>query len=287
MAETGLTPRVARARRLRRRHTIALTTVAGLLLLTFLWATAYYRSWSPNPTAVSTPACPSVVKNAPSPASVRLNVYNATDRSGLAHTVAEQLRKRSFAVVYVSNDPEKAVVHRAADVRFGSRGTDAAYLVAQQLTGAQMMPDDRSDATVDLVLGTGFTALLPTPPKPPPLPGQIPLNVYNTTFRTGLAASLATELGARGFHVGRVTNDPLRRMILDVGEIRYGDDGAPGAKVLAQHLTGARLVHDARSGTSVDLVIGNAFTALTPIAQVPVPPAPTPTPVPKITLPRC
>ena len=57
--------------------------------------------------------------------------------------------------------------------------------------------------------------------------------------------------------------------------IRYGEEGDLAAKIVAQHVPGATLRKDGRAGTSVDVVIGNAYTALVPKAGGPGPGAPT------------
>ncbi|HEV7194909.1 MAG TPA: LytR family transcriptional regulator, partial [Pedococcus sp.] len=49
----------------------------------------------------------------------------------------------------------------------------------------------------------------------------------------------------------------------------YGDEGDLAAALLQEHVPRAQLVKDSRAGTGVDLVIGNAYTALTDPANVP------------------
>jgi uncharacterized membrane protein (DUF485 family) len=53
-------------------------------------------------------------------------------------------------------------------------------------------------------------------------PSAVTLNVYNSTGRVGLAASVAKSLRTLGFKVVDVANDPLGRPISGVGEIRHG-----------------------------------------------------------------
>lgn len=102
-----------------------------------------------------------------------------------------------------------------------------------------------------------------------PLPGQITVNVYNATTRAGLAAETAKEVKARGYVIGQVANDPLKRKIDGVGELRFGPNGKPGANVSVHLLEGVVPLQDTRAEASVDLVLGNGFKALSP--------APTPT----------
>jgi hypothetical protein len=111
------------------------------------------------------------------PRAVTVNVYNATERRGLAGTVATQLRTRGFHVGKVDNDPLERTVTGAAEVRSSTVGADAARTVAAQVGTVVAVPDQRKDATVDLVLGVGFHALQPPAaaaaalsPSPQPVP---------------------------------------------------------------------------------------------------------------------
>ncbi|MFF3918834.1 LytR C-terminal domain-containing protein [Streptomyces sp. NPDC001852] len=98
-----------------------------------------------------------------------------------------------------------------------------------------------------------------------PKPGQITVNVYNATARTGLAKSTADELKKRGFRIGSVGNAPgeYDKKVKSAGILL----GAPSAQntslaVLGAQLTGAEQRADARKGTDVDLVLGDAFKGL-------------------------
>lgn len=100
-----------------------------------------------------------------------------------------------------------------------------------------------------------------------PNPRQITVNVYNATSRKGLARSTSVELASRGFVVGKVANDPLKRNVAATAEVRYGRKGAQHAKVVAAQVPAPVLVLDGRADTSVDFVIGNGYTALSTTAQ--------------------
>lgn len=95
-----------------------------------------------------------------------------------------------------------------------------------------------------------------------PTPGQITVNVYNATSRSGLAGDTAKAVKARGFVVGKVSNDPLKKTLTSPGELRYGKSGAAAAAVAKGLLPSAKSVVDGRADASVDLVLGNAYTAL-------------------------
>lgn len=93
-------------------------------------------------------------------------------------------------------------------------------------------------------------------------PGDVTINVYNTTSRAGLASSVASSLETQGFQVATIDNDPLGRSIPSLGEIRHGLRGKAGAMLAAARLPGAALVQDDRMDASVDLVLGKTFKAI-------------------------
>jgi LytR cell envelope-related transcriptional attenuator len=127
----------------------------------------------PKPSCPPTQAAATVV----AARAVHLNVYNATKRRGLANDVAKELRKRGFVIGKVSNDPANRKVTGVAEVRASTAGAGPARTVGAQLASFVSIPDQRKDASVDLVLGAGFhtlrttaaasAALKPTPsPRP-------------------------------------------------------------------------------------------------------------------------
>ena len=95
-------------------------------------------------------------------------------------------------------------------------------------------------------------------------PGQVTVNVYNSTNRAGLAADTAKNVKARGFVVGAVSNDPSRKKIDGVGEVRFGPNGKAGAELVVALLNGVTPQQDTRADASVDLVIGNGYKELNP-----------------------
>lgn len=172
-----------RSRTKRRRRMIT----AGVIVLLLIGAGAYgvvSLTGSPSSEAKAASGCPAsgtsgtgkaaasasgsqnaahvaVAANGKLPAAnqITLNVYNATERQGLAHGVANQLKQRGFKVGQIINDPLKATVTAAAQIRAGASGASAMRVVAAEVTGAQLRPDTRPDSSVDLVLGSGFNAL--------------------------------------------------------------------------------------------------------------------------------
>jgi LytR cell envelope-related transcriptional attenuator len=95
----------------------------------------------------------------PTAGQIKLNVYNSTDRHGLAAATASQLKQRGFAIAKVTNDPLKANLTVAAQIRGSSAQSPAMHVVAAEVAGSQLQSDTRTDGTVDLVLGAGFNAL--------------------------------------------------------------------------------------------------------------------------------
>ncbi|MFI6336268.1 LytR C-terminal domain-containing protein [Streptomyces sp. NPDC050535] len=101
----------------------------------------------------------------------------------------------------------------------------------------------------------------------PPRPGQITVNVFNATPRSGLAKETADELKKRGFRIGDVGNAPKAYdKKVDGAGILLGAKGAAQAAlpVLNTQLSGAQLKTDGRAkADQVDLILGTGFRNLT------------------------
>jgi hypothetical protein len=135
--------------------------LAAVAAGTWWW---YLGSSEPEVAARPTPSCPapSPTPTVLPPSEVTVNVYNATDRRGLAARVARQLRQRGFAVRRVDNDPTGRTVTGLAEVRSGPGGEDAARTVIAHVGGGVGVPDQRDRRRVDLALGPEFRRLEPT-----------------------------------------------------------------------------------------------------------------------------
>ena len=168
----------------------------GILLLAVVVTAALVAGagwWQSRPTETESTSGPAVICPSPSPtptvvpiAAVKVNVYNATEKRGLASQVASQLRKRGFLVKKVDNDPLGRTVTGAAEVRSSALGAGAARTVTAQVAPAGQVgaapavtavPDQRKDATVDLVIGAAWHGLRPPAdaaaalsPTPRPVP---------------------------------------------------------------------------------------------------------------------
>lgn len=97
------------------------------------------------------------------PSSALVRVVNASGQRGLATLVTESLRALGFSqVADPANDPiygDKLACR--AQIRFGAQGTAAARTVSLLEPCAELVRDDRQDATVDVVLGNQFDDLHP------------------------------------------------------------------------------------------------------------------------------
>jgi len=106
---------------------------------------------------------PSAAPPPPKPAQVKVNVYNATPRSGLAKAAADELKKRGFTIGKVGNAPaayDKKVP--GAAILLGARKAQdggAFQVLGTQVRGSQLKTDARKTADVDLILGTAFKSL--------------------------------------------------------------------------------------------------------------------------------
>ena len=97
----------------------------------------------------------------PKPTAVTVNVYNATNRAGLAGQTAAELKKRGFTIGKIGNAPAalENKVPGSAQVTGGKAGAAMMTLLGTEVSGSHPVTDKRNDTTVDLVLGNGFSAL--------------------------------------------------------------------------------------------------------------------------------
>jgi hypothetical protein len=161
-------------------------------------------------------------------------------------------------------------------------GDDRTYRVRRQRRSTIVI------AVVLLALAGAFyyasTYFRDTTPKPGPCttaspaaalrPADVSLNVYNSTSRKGLAASVAKTSKDRGFQVKAVGNDPKDAGVKQVAQIRFGPEGAASARLVKAHVPQAVYVNDKRKGDTVDLVVGQAWKSF---GKVPVVATPTQT----------
>ena len=112
------------------------------------------------------------------------------------------------------------------------------------------------------------------------------VNVYNTTWRSGLAKSTLADLTSRGFKGGKQGNDPDGSFLPnEVAVIRHGPDADLAAAQVARHIDGATLAEVPRDNMTIDVVLGNRFDKVTPVAQMPPKPAVRKDPPPTVSRP--
>lgn len=97
------------------------------------------------------------------PSSALVRVVNASGKRGQARLVTETLRGLGFSQV---GDPANDVLYGEkmtcrAQIRFGAQGTAAARTLSLLEPCAELIRDERQDATVDVALGEKFDDLHP------------------------------------------------------------------------------------------------------------------------------
>ncbi|MGX1882494.1 LytR C-terminal domain-containing protein [Streptomyces sp. NPDC055287] len=108
------------------------------------------------------PSAPARQAALPKPAKIKVNVYNATKRGGLAKQTADELKKRGFTIGKVGNAPpeyDKKV--KGAGILLGAPNTVSGVLpvLGTQLKGAVQKADARKGTDVDLIIGGAFKTL--------------------------------------------------------------------------------------------------------------------------------
>jgi hypothetical protein len=143
------------------RALVVIGVLAVVALSTVVWAIAQDDQSKPSTQANSCLNEAKVQTAIPPAASVKLRVFNATDRSGLANSAKTQLIAAGFRNITTGNASD--AVEATAEVRYGAAGVGAAYLVRAHVKNSTAAPDDRKDATVDLILGNDYTTVNITP----------------------------------------------------------------------------------------------------------------------------
>ena len=112
---------------------------------------------------LGTPVSRSTMTNvAPSKlADTKIRVLNASGRGGQAADIAGALKDVGFAQPTAANDPIYTTtrLNCQGQIRFGEAGQAGAAAVWLVAPCTELFRDDRTDDTVDLVLGTDFSAL--------------------------------------------------------------------------------------------------------------------------------
>jgi hypothetical protein len=92
---------------------------------------------------------------------IKVNVYNATDKIGLANSVKLDFEYRKFHVVKTGNNPLGKPVPGVALLRYGPKAVGASYVINAYFLNDAVPEYDpkRTDDSVDVVLGSDFRQL--------------------------------------------------------------------------------------------------------------------------------
>ncbi|MFW3171812.1 LCP family protein, partial [Geodermatophilus sp. CPCC 206100] len=123
------------------------------------------------PTAEQPPSEPAPQPLTVAPNAVTLDVLNGTATSGLAATVADLMRGQGFGVGQVGN--ELGAITETV-VRYGPGAEEAARTVAAAVPGSVLQPSDSIGGAVQLVIGPGYSTVVPVQVAPPPAPAPEP-----------------------------------------------------------------------------------------------------------------
>ena len=107
------------------------------------------------PTAAAAPAADTLTMP---PSAVAVDVLNGTGTTGLAGSVAELMRAQGFTVGTVGN--EAGTVNESV-VRYGPNSLEQARTVAAGVPGAVLQPSDSIGDAVQLVIGPGYSTVVP------------------------------------------------------------------------------------------------------------------------------
>jgi hypothetical protein len=183
---------------------------------------------------------------------IHLNVWNASGESGQAAAIAQQLKYRGFNIIATGNDPD-GESPSVAIIRYGPNGKQIALTLLKQVPGATLEEDNRSDPSVDLVIGPDIK-LTPRPMPP-----------------------AASVLRARGFKVGTVSGS-TDWFADSAVVIQYSQQGEPAAERVKLQFKNPTMQQSLSSGNTVDIYIAAKYydTVLQPSSPSLLTSAPTP-----------
>ncbi|MBW3085011.1 hypothetical protein KEM60_01203 [Austwickia sp. TVS 96-490-7B] len=159
----------------RRRAIATLSAMGSVLLVTFVLAFSFIQGWFGSDSTVPVAAKPSAKASTapadkpsatctpavtgPPVSEITVNVYNSTQRVGLASTTGKTLGDQGFKIGKMSNDPSGRKVDGVAEIRFGESGAAKAEVVLLRFPGAVKVQDNRTDDTVDVSIGERFASV--------------------------------------------------------------------------------------------------------------------------------
>ncbi|MEV7974010.1 LytR C-terminal domain-containing protein [Cellulomonas sp. NPDC089187] len=176
---TDRSPDSARQRRrcrVRERQAVIFGVMLGAMAVSAVGAAAVYSGnlslpflsqpiSSPAPTglAAANSPCPPEGAVPIGYGEITVNVFNGTSRPGLAGETARSLSGRGFLIGVEANASSRGYSgsqEGTALIQFGAQGAAQAYTVAAQFDSPRLVLDDRQDASVDVVVGTAYNALV-------------------------------------------------------------------------------------------------------------------------------
>lgn len=174
------TMEIRRRRRRRIRGPFTLLVLLGLLSSAawYGWDSVLNVAPAPSPTQVCSTPKPEE-KQRISAQTVTLNVYNAGKISGLADRTADLLRQRGFTIAKVGNSPYDAKI-KTVEVRGRHKDAPEVLLVGEQLSGETRRGDERTDTSVDVILGSEYAGLVSKAPKAMEVDTRVPVCVTMT-----------------------------------------------------------------------------------------------------------
>lgn len=149
--------------RLRRRilHGLVLALLLALLIGAILAALGIMNGQIKFPGTeeggAKASACPATTFDYTPNAKVKVNVFNATSRAGLAKSAANEFKVRKFGVGKVGNI--ETGYRGVAAVVSGAAGQAAAFTVQRNVPGSDYFKDGRTDASVDVILTGDYRGL--------------------------------------------------------------------------------------------------------------------------------
>ncbi|NJP51920.1 LytR C-terminal domain-containing protein [Streptomyces sp. SBST2-5] len=163
-----------RMRRRRRGRLVVLTIACAAVLGGAGWGTlqlidVFTGGGNPASAAGTKAACAAAAGPTPTaaplpePGAFKVNVLNATTRSGLAKKTADELKKRGFVIGEIGNatkEYDKKVKGTAVLLGPASARDTSLQVLATQVDGAERRTDaSRKGTEVDLIIGDKFRAL--------------------------------------------------------------------------------------------------------------------------------
>ncbi|MFV0458705.1 MAG: LytR C-terminal domain-containing protein [Actinomycetales bacterium] len=156
--------RQAQRAKVRRRQGLSFFAIVLVVALIGVFGAAINQGVISLPFGNDDPVvCPTPVTDVAAPGDVKVNVLNATTTKGLASRTSQELSGRGYSVASTGNAPDaQREFPDPAQVRYGPDSLAEAKSVQAQVSGAVLVEEpERTDTTVDLVLGSSFTELAP------------------------------------------------------------------------------------------------------------------------------